>query len=398
MSALLSFVHQFANEDLSRLDDRSLEQDVVEVARAIDMLSAQLMVRIAEIDRRKTFAFDGFLSTQAWVASACDMGAGTTRRKVAVAQSLESMPETAARFSAGDISNDKVSILADAVDAYPGRFSIDEPMLLGFADDLSVADFRKAVTYWKHLQDQEAAVTDSEAFRSRRWLHISQTFEGMVRIDGQLDRESGEVVIEALAAATTGADRAAAGSARAGEPIETASTRRADGLVEICRRWLDGGGMVAGGERPHVTVTVDLEMLESRRGTRSELARTGVITAEAARRVACDAGITRVIVGPASEPLDVGRRTRTISAAQRKALNLRDTECRFPGCDRPPPWCDGHHIRHWVDGGPTNLDNLVLLCRRHHRLVHEGGFGVRCDAERLVFTRPDRSEIPQPET
>jgi Domain of unknown function (DUF222)/HNH endonuclease len=97
----------------------------------------------------------------------------------------------------------------------------------------------------------------------------------------------------------------------------------------------------------------------------------GPITGEAARRIACDAGITRVITDGPSQPLDVGRRTRTIPPALRTALVVRDRGCVFPGCDRPPPWTDAHHLTHWADGGPTSLDNLALLCRRHHRTVHE---------------------------
>jgi len=97
----------------------------------------------------------------------------------------------------------------------------------------------------------------------------------------------------------------------------------------------------------------------------------GPITGEAARRIACDAGITRVITDGPSQPLDVGRRTRTIPPAIRTALVVRDRGCVFPGCDRPPPWTDAHHLVHWADGGPTNLDNLALLCRTHHRTVHE---------------------------
>ena len=97
-----------------------------------------------------------------------------------------------------------------------------------------------------------------------------------------------------------------------------------------------------------------------------------VIGAEAARRLACDASVTRVVLDPASRPLDVGRRSRVVPPAIRTALVVRDRGCAFPGCDRPPPWTDAHHVRHWADGGATSLDNLVLLCRRHHRTVHEG--------------------------
>ena len=122
----------------------------------------------------------------------------------------------------------------------------------------------------------------------------------------------------------------------------------------------------------------------------AELDHTGPIPVEVARRLACDASIVRVVKPGGSEPLDLGRMTRGPSAAQRRAVILRDRHCRFPGCDRPEPWCDAHHVTHWANGGQTALSNLVLLCRAHHRLIHGPvGFGVGMDDGRPVFRRPD---------
>jgi hypothetical protein len=137
-----------------------------------------------------------------------------------------------------------------------------------------------------------------------------------------------------------------------------------------------------------VIVTIDLDSLEGRLGRRCELDDAGPITAETARQWACDAGVTRVIVDAASQPLDVGRRTKVVPPPLRRAVAVRDGGCRFPGCDRPTGWCDTHHVRHWADGGPTALDNLVLLCRPHHRSIHRG-FGVEMVDGRPVFSRPD---------
>src|SRR5206468_6819231 len=122
---------------------------------------------------------------------------------------------------------------------------------------------------------------------------------------------------------------------------------------------------------------------------RSELDHVGTIHPEIARRLACDASISRMITKGRSEPLDVGRRTSVIPGPMRRAVIVRDRHCRFPGCDRPPPWCDAHHVVHWADGGTTALANLVLLCRRHHRLVHEGGFHVQMADGQAVFAMPD---------
>lgn len=394
MSALRSTIQEMSTEDLSACSDRRLETDVVELLRSADMIQAEVARRVAEVDRRRTFEADGFLSTRAWLSCSADIGAGAAARQVGTARRLDHMPLTGALWASGDISTAKVSILATASEAFPERYGEDESILLEFAAELRVADFRRAVRYWIEIGDQHAATAEFTEKRRFAWLHISRTYRGMVKIDGQLDPESGETLITALGAITTAPDRASHASSTAGEPVETAAGRRAAGLTEICRQWLDHGTPVNGGERPHVTVTVDLATLQGENGARCELGATGTIPAETARRIACDAQVTRLIVGPGSEPLDVGRARRSVSPAQRKALIIRDGGCRFPSCDRPPPWCDGHHIQHWSMGGSTDLSNLVLLCRRHHTLIHEGGFGIDTGGGRMVFRRPDGSALP----
>jgi hypothetical protein len=141
-----------------------------------------------------------------------------------------------------------------------------------------------------------------------------------------------------------------------------------------------------------VVVTVDLESLTRKLGKRSELEDTGPITPEMARRLACDAGVSRVLTKGASEPLDVGRKTPAVPSGMRRALVVRDGGCRFPDCGRPQAWCDAHHVEHWADGGETALENLVLLCRRHHRAVHQG-FRVEMIEGRPAFSRSDGSRL-----
>jgi hypothetical protein len=139
-----------------------------------------------------------------------------------------------------------------------------------------------------------------------------------------------------------------------------------------------------------MTLTVDVDALAS--DGEAEFDRAGPAPGTTARRIACDAAIMRVVMTGRSEPLDVGRRTPVIPAPMRRAVILRDRRCRFPGCDRPHTWCDAHHVRHWADGGPTAISNLLLLCRRHHRLIHRPrGFTVEMADSRPVFRRPDGS-------
>jgi hypothetical protein len=178
-----------------------------------------------------------------------------------------------------------------------------------------------------------------------------------------------------------------------GPDARTPTQRRADALGEICRQWLASRERpTVGGERPHVVVTIDLETLLERSGRRAELEDTGSITPETARRLACDADVTRLITRGASEPLELGRRTKVVPAGLRRAISVRDRGCRFPGCGRPSGWCDAHHVQHWADGGETSLANLVLLCRPHHHAMHRG-FGVQMLDGGPVFRRPDGSTI-----
>ena len=142
-------------------------------------------------------------------------------------------------------------------------------------------------------------------------------------------------------------------------------------ITDICRDSLDHRAEeLVGGERPHLTVLVDLGMLTGARNGRSELADGTILTPEAARRIACDAGVVRMITRGESEILDVGRRTRTIPPALRRALEVRDGGCRWGDCSMPGRYCDAHHVIHWADGGETSLENTILYCRHHHRMIH----------------------------
>jgi hypothetical protein len=210
----------------------------------------------------------------------------------------------------------------------------------------------------------------------------------MVRVDGHLDPETGETLLTALGSVLDAEARS-----RKDEDSRSPAQRRADALGEICRQWLDRGDRPqVAGERPHVTVTVPLNALRGE-APGAELDHAGVVTARVAQQLACDASVQRVVLSPRSEPLDVGRRTSVVPPALRRAVVVRDRHCRFPGCDRPATWCDAHHVVHWARGGPTSLGNLLLLCRRHHRLVHERGFRLTMIDGRPAFSRPDGSGL-----
>jgi hypothetical protein len=387
MSSLLSALDELASEELSETPDETLRDDVVAPRVAIDRLQAQWLRRVAELDRREAWRADGALSATSWVRWRCRLNHEEARRAVRTAHRLERLPLTAAALADGEIGYGHARSLADAATEERAEAAArSEAVLIDAARRLDVWDFTKLVARWRATVDPQGALREAgDAYAARR-LYASATWGGRVVVDGELDAEGGEVVLTALDALGR---PSGAGDSR------TAAQRRADALVDACRLALDRGESAeVAGERPHVTVTVDLATLEQRAGA-GELRFTGPICAESARRLACDAGISRVITAGDSLVIDVGRRTRIVPAALRRTLMERDRRCCFPSCDRPVTWTDAHHLVHWVDGGPTSAANLALLCRRHHRLLHEGGWEVhrRTDGE-LEFTPPGGRHPP----
>ncbi len=186
------------------------------------------------------------------------------------------------------------------------------------------------------------------------------------------------------------------------DDTRTPGQRRHDALADVCRLALRSGELPEnGGDLAQVVVTTSYDGLARQLGT-GALDIGPHLTPEAVRRLACDASILPAVLGGAGQPLDVGRQRRLITGPLRRALVLRDRGCAFPGCDRPPRWCDGHHIRHWADGGDTSLDNAVLLCGHHHRHLHHGDWAVRLGGDGHpefippAWLDPEQRPPPQP--
>jgi hypothetical protein len=245
----------------------------------------------------------------------------------------------------------------------------------------------------------------------------------MLHLEAMFDPVSGAQVVSALTSFLPRPDPV--DPAPDAPPVRTARQRRADAMVDLCLVAMKGRASEAANDRVRMTVTVPLSTLSqpgpvpeggTRRQRRArhrppvhpggDVPRGGVprgddavrlepdgetVCAETARRLACDAEVIPAVLGSAGEPLDIGRLSRVIPTGLRRALVLRDQHCRFPGCDRPPAWCDGHHVVAWSRGGPTALDNLVLLCAFHHTLVHEGRWRLSLDpaSATVRVRRPD---------
>jgi hypothetical protein len=399
MSELRSVIEGLRGESLPELPDARIEEDFAELHRAIELLEAERLRRLAEIDRRRLYERDGHLSTASWLASCHQVAWGTARAQVRVARALDRMARTRRALEDGEVSMSAVQVLAEAQSAEPEAFAHGEAQLLEAARVHTVADLRRVVTFWRDRVAQERGAGGEDVLYAARRLHASVSLGGMIRIDGDLDPANGESLLTALRAVL---DTDARSGGRDG--VRTPAQRRADALGEICRQWLESPERpTVAGERPHLTVTVDAGALgigpdvdDHHLGdvVAADLDHAGPVNIHAARQVACDASVLRVVMGPRSQPLDVGRRTPVVPAALRRAVIARDRRCRFPGCDRPQTWCDAHHIVHWADGGETALPNLLLLCRRHHGLVHRrGGFGLELVEGRPVFRRPDGTEL-----
>ena len=390
MSELLSAIEGFRAETLAELPDARLEEDFAELQRAGEALELERLRRLAEIDRRGLYERDGHLSAASWLASSHRIAWGAAREQVRVARTLEEMPLTRRAWEEGQISRAAVRLISDARGLDPEAFARSEPALVDAARRHSIAELGRVLALWRVRVEREREPKGKERLHAHRNLHASATLGGMVRVDGDLDPETGESLLTALRAVLDT-------DARSGDrqDTRTSAQRRADALGEICRQWLDGGTRpVVAGERPHLTLSVDVEALSGSSGGTAVLDHAGAVRPEVARRLACDASVMRVVMGGRSEPLDVGRRTPVVPPAVRRAVIVRDRTCRFPGCDRPHTWCDAHHVEHWADGGPTALRNLVLLCRRHHRMVHvPDGFGLRIEEGTPVFRRPDGSVL-----
>ena len=292
------------------------------------------------------------------------------------------MPATRRALEAGDVSLSAARVLVAARGANPEAFDLSEDQLVDAARIHTINDLQRVASFWRQRVERDHL---DEGLRARRRLYASVSFEGMVCVDGDLDPEAGETLLPALRAVMD------AGSRNGSDDDRTPPQCRADALHEICRQWLNlADRPTVAGERPHVTVTVDVPALAGASSGAGDLDHVGAVDVTVARQLSCDASVMRVVMAGRSQPLDVGRRTPIVPPAVRRAVILRDRVCRFPGCDRPHTWCDAHHAVHWADAGSTSLQNLVLLCRRHHRMLHRrDGFRLNLQDGVPIFRRRD---------
>ncbi|RLP97844.1 HNH endonuclease signature motif containing protein, partial [Micromonospora sp. CV4] len=344
-------------------------------------LAAVKLSLVRELDGRGTAVAQGASSTAIWLRERLRLTVPAARRLVDLAAALDAgTPGVRRALADGHISVEQARVIGETVStvhAAAGAEAADKAIgvLVDWAGQFDPALLRKLSTrILDHVAPEIADATDraaleAEAQRSTRDRHLtlSELRDGRLRLTGNLDAETAGLLRAAIdpLTAPSGPD-----------DTRTPGQRRHDALADLCRLTLRTTELPEhGGEPAHIVVTTSYDTLAGQLsvGTLD----TGLrLTPQTVRRLACDAAILPAVLGGAGQTLDLGRQRRLITGPLRRALVLRDRGCAFPGCDRPPRWCDAHHIRHWADGGPTNLTNAVLLCGHHHRHLHHSDWTV----------------------
>ncbi len=372
-----------------------LRESAVALHRMTSQATAALATLVREAQGRDLPREDGAASTVSWLRDLLRMSVAEARTLVALAEILDARVALADAVDVGVANVGQAvaigHVLRDVPAADPALVDKVEGILIEHARQFEPTILRRlGERVVAHLdpdlaEDRLRGRLEREERRAqqRRGFTMSPDGLGGVRLSGVVDSEGAAIIgaaIDPLAAPlrdVTGPD------------LRTPAARRADALVEVCRLALRSGELPdSGGQPAQVAVTIDYDAL--RRDLAVGHLDTGqVLSPAATRRLACDAGVLPVVLNGSGVPIDVGRSRRPYTGAARIAVLLRDGGCAFPGCDRPPRWCDVHHIVFWAQGGSTDRDNGVALCGYHHRLIHRETWRVRIgSAGRPEFIPP----------
>jgi hypothetical protein len=382
-------------EHIAELD--RLGDEIAELSAHLDAATARLLDLIRDFDARGGWA-NGFRSCAEWLSWRVGLAPGAAREKVRVARALGELPLLGRALAGGEVSYSKIRELTRV--ATPET----EERLLAVARAGTAAHVERIVRGWRRV-DRKAEARETAQRHAGRALHVYQNEDGMVIVRGRLEPEVGAVLMQALAAARETLYRQRERSAVTFDELDagtdvpeetvTVAQQQADALALIAEAALHHGvNPGTPGERYQVVVHVDAAVLaDPAQPGQSVLEDAVRVPAGTSQRLACDA--SRVIMRHDEDGriVEVGARTRTVPPALQRALHHRDHGCRFPGCGRR--YTEAHHVRHWAQGGPTTLSNLALLCRRHHRAVHEDGYRVERQPDgSLQFRRPNGRLLP----
>ncbi len=391
-------------EVIAECDDAGLRDQVRDIEPVSRMLHSVMLEAVAELGSRTIAASAGFGTTKRLLAGMLHLSATEARTRVAHATHLAArrtlngevlppkLPNTAATLATGEIGPAQVRVIAETMDAIPGSVSATdrdaaEADLARYARSFDPTSLHKIGRHILAYLDQDGPQPreEPEPAPAVGELRLRERRDGRLGLEGFLEPEHSaafRALIEQFASPRPAAE---------GIPDpRTTPQRNADALLEVCglARAAQDCPTTAG-EPPHLTVTIGWDALRTGLGDATLDYGTHVSASET-RRWACDAKIIPIVLGGASEPLDVGRAMCTVPLSLRRALVARDRGCAFPGCDRPPGLCHAQHCQHWADGGETTVENCVLLCEVHHQHVHHTGW--------KILTHPDHAEFIPPVT
>ena len=340
---------------------------LVAMRHTIDTLELQFAQVAAEFHHTDQWDRAGFNTSGDWIRINCHMTSRNVWNALAVGAQAHFLPLSVAAMSSGDIGFAHLATLANTADKLD-RF--DEDRLLPLAKEHSPGKFYRECLHYRHSVDAKGYREEQECLVEERSLRLNTAEDGSLLINGVLDPAGGAAVRSAL------------------EPLARPSgqhddrnreQRMADALIELA----------SAGKPAELQVTATVETLKGLAGAAAgEMEFAMPLPSATVQRLACDCSVMRVILDGQSTVIDVGRSKRLVDGSLRKVLALRDKHCQWQACERPASWCDGHHLIHWIDGGETNLDNCVLLCKRHHRMVHEGGWKLIKVDGRMVTIAP----------
>ncbi|MFT5139103.1 MAG: hypothetical protein ACI9H8_000422 [Lysobacterales bacterium] len=392
-------LQKFAAQCLPALADQ-----ITELASHLDAGSYQLLKLIYEFDQHGGWQGVGIHSCAHWLNWKCGMNLGAAREKVRVANALPVLPKISGAMKDGRVSYSKVRAMTRVATAK------NEVALLEVALGGTASHVEQQVRLYRKTKRIEA-LAEENLCHSQRELSWFQDTDGSWVFKGRLSREQGALMVKAMQAAMdqlfeetekVSEDVSAETSSDTSHAIpEPIATRRADALERVFEGFLANAKHEhSGGDRYLINIHTDIDTLKADgAGAEAEIEGPGQscvhVSAETSRRMACDCSVVHWHNNNRGNLLNIGRKSRSIPPAIRRALQRRDGGCHFPGCSCTR-FVDAHHIKHWADGGETSMDNLVLLCRTHHRLVHEGGFGVKANPGGTIkFTLPSGKVIPR---
>ncbi len=382
-------VAALASEDRTGWTGAAKSDRLQELLEVREQLDAEILCATGDWDRDRAWEIDGALSPRAWLAHRTPISEPEAGRLVKNARLVNEHDEIAAALADGDITTPHVESIGRVMSSARLPLLAEHvETLVEQAMNLPIGDFTTLMRRWASLADDHLSKDAHNEKWERRHLHASIGLDGWVQGDFLLDPIAGAAVLGALD------HEAPPDPEDAPDGTRTLSQRRADAFVDIVNRHINGG--VPGGNPPTVVAVADVAelvgMSPKMAATRCEIEGIGPVGRSILDQMGCDARFTRFIMAGKSQILDMGRSVRVATPAQRRALAVRDRHCRFPSCGRKPQWCDAHHIAGWVESlGETNIDNLILLCRRHHTLLHNSRWTITRTADgEFEFTHPAR--------